>query len=175
MNDSRSGGGVSRRAEELPSFIAMDVLEAAQALERQGRRIIHLEVGEPDFDTPLAVKRAAAEALEENDTHYTHSLGLLELRLAIAAYYRERYGVELEPDRIIVTSGSSPALFLAFAALIDPGDEVLLTDPHYACYPQFISMAGGRRSTCRCAKRRPSSSCPRRWSSTSAPKQRRSS
>jgi (5-formylfuran-3-yl)methyl phosphate transaminase len=134
---------VSKRAREIPSFIAMDVLETAQAMERAGDHIVHLEVGEPDFDTPVAVRRAAVEALERGDTHYTHSLGIHELRAAIATHYRARYGVDVDPERVIVTSGSSPAFFLTFAALLDPGDEVVLTDPHYASYPPFIRFCEG--------------------------------
>ncbi len=135
--------GVSRRAREIPSFIAMDVLETAQAMERGGEHIVHLEVGEPDFDTPEPVRRAALEALEAGETHYTHSLGIYELRAEIAAHYRARYGVEVDPERVIVTSGSSPALFLTFAALLDPGDRVALTDPHYASYPPIIRFCEG--------------------------------
>ncbi|GAB4258737.1 MAG: pyridoxal phosphate-dependent aminotransferase [Deferrisomatales bacterium] len=131
---------VSRRAREIPSFIAMDVLESAQALERGGARIVHLEVGEPDFDTPEAVRRAALAALDRGETHYTHSMGLYELREAICAHYRHRYGARVDPERVIVTSGCSPALFLAFAALLDAGDEVVLTNPHYASYPTFIEF-----------------------------------
>ncbi len=134
---------VSRRAREIPSFIAMDVLETAQAMERGGARVIHLEVGEPDFDTPEAVRRAAHQALEAGETHYTHSLGLFELRAAIAVHYRARYGVAVDPERVVITSGSSPAFAVAFAALLDPGDEVVLTNPHYACYPTFIRFADG--------------------------------
>ena len=134
---------VSRRAREIPSFIAMDVLEAAQAMERRGEHIVHLEVGEPDFDTPEPVRRAAAEALEAGETHYTHSLGIHELRAEIAAHYRARYGVDVDPERVIVTSGSSPAIFLTFAALLDPGDRVVLTNPHYASYPTFIGFCDG--------------------------------
>jgi aspartate/methionine/tyrosine aminotransferase len=121
----------------------MDVLETAQGMERGGEHIVHLEVGEPDFDTPEAVRRAAVEALERGETHYTHSLGLHELRFAISAHYRARYGVEVDPERVIVTSGSSPAFLLTFAALLDPKDEVVLTDPHYASYPTFIDFCGG--------------------------------
>jgi aspartate/methionine/tyrosine aminotransferase len=121
----------------------MDVLETAQGMERDGVHIVHLEVGEPDFETPAAVRRAAVEALAKGETHYTHSLGLYELRAAIAAHYRARYGVEVDPERVVVTAGSSPALFLTFAALLDPGDEVVLTDPHYASYPPLIAFSEG--------------------------------
>ena len=135
--------GISERAKAIPPFIVMDVLERAQELEAQGRSIIHLEVGEPDFDTPPCVKEAARRALEQNRTHYTHSLGLVELRQAIAEDYRRRYGVEVDPARIMVTSGTSPAMLLMFAALLEAGEEVIISDPAYACYPNFISFVGG--------------------------------
>ena len=135
---------IAARAREIPPFIVMDVLERAQALEAKGENVIHLEVGEPDFDTPECIKQAAARAIAEGKTHYTHSLGLLELRETIAAHYRHKYGVAVEPANIIVTAGTSPAMFLIFAALIEPGDEIILPDPHYACYPNFIRFLGGR-------------------------------
>ena len=134
---------VSKRTAELTSFIVMDVLEKANAMERQGIHIIHLEVGEPDFDAPVCVKEAACRALEGGHTHYTHSMGNYELRQAIADYYRDTYGVRVEADQIIVTSGSSPAILLVFSALLDPGDEVIISDPHYACYPNFIKFVQG--------------------------------
>jgi aspartate/methionine/tyrosine aminotransferase len=134
---------VSKRTQELTSFIVMDVLEKAKEMERKGVHVIHLEVGEPDFDAPTCVKAAACRALEEGHTHYTHSLGNLDLREAIALYYRATYGVSVEPDQIIVTSGSSPAILLVFSALLDPGDEVIISDPHYACYPNFIKFVQG--------------------------------
>ena len=133
----------SRRTEEMTSFIVMDVLERACELERDGKNIIHLEVGEPDFDTPECVKAAACQALTDGFTHYTHSLGMQELREAICAYYQKTYGVLVDPDQVVVTSGSSPAIFMTFAALLEPGDEVILSDPHYACYPNFIKFVGG--------------------------------
>jgi len=135
--------GVTRRAQEIPPFIVMDVLERAQELEAQGRSIIHLEVGEPDFDTPRCVKEAACRALDDNHTHYTHSLGLLPLREAIAADYAKRYGVEVDPARVLVTAGTSPAMLLMFSALLEEGEEVILSDPGYACYANFISFVGG--------------------------------
>ncbi len=138
---------VSRRIREMTSFIVMDVLERAQELEREGTRIIHLEVGEPDFDTPACVKEAACKALEDGFTHYTHSLGLYELREAICEYYQKHYQVSVDPDRIIVTSGSSPAIFLVFSALLEKQDEVIISDPHYACYPNFIRFVDGKLIT----------------------------
>ncbi len=121
----------------------MDVLEAACELECQGQDIVHLEVGEPDFDTPDCVKVAASKALEDGFTHYTHSLGLLQLRQAICTYYHETYGVTVDPEQVLVTSGSSPAIFMVFAALLEAGDEVIISDPHYACYPNFIRFVQG--------------------------------
>jgi len=134
---------VSHRAETMPPFLVMEVLERAAALQRAGRSVIHLEVGEPDFDTPLAAREAADRALRDGRTHYTHSLGHPELREAIAAWHRQQYGCPVSPEHIVVTLGSSGAMLLIFAALLDPGSEVLLTDPHYACYPNFVSAFEG--------------------------------
>ncbi|WP_372682713.1 pyridoxal phosphate-dependent aminotransferase [Desulfosarcina sp.] len=133
----------SKRTEEMTSFIVMDVLERACAMEDEGKHIVHLEVGEPDFDTPECVKAAACKALTDGYTHYTHSLGLLELREAICEYYHDTYAVRVDPGQVVVTSGSSPAIFMTFAALLEPGDPVILSDPHYACYPNFIKFVGG--------------------------------
>lgn len=134
------------RLENFTSFLAMEVMERAQSMERKGADIVHLEVGEPDFDTPLCIKEAAIRALEENRTHYTHSLGLLELREAICEHYHEKYGVKAPPERVLITSGTSPAMLVIFAALLNPGEEVILPDPHYACYPNFINFLSGRPS-----------------------------
>jgi aspartate/methionine/tyrosine aminotransferase len=138
---------ISKRIQEITPFIAMDVLEKAHSMEREGVHIIHLEIGEPDFDTPACIKDAAIRALNAGHTHYTHSLGLVELREAICRHYRERYSVIIQPDQIIVTSGTSPAMFMLFSALLDPGDKVIVSDPHYACYPNFIRFAGGEPIT----------------------------
>jgi aspartate/methionine/tyrosine aminotransferase len=135
--------GVTQRARDIPPFIVMDVLERAQELEARGRSIVHLEVGEPDFDTPACVKEAACRALEENRTHYTHSLGIPELRRAVAADYARRYEVEVDPARVLITGGTSPAMLLMFSALLEAGEEVILSDPGYACYANFISFVGG--------------------------------
>lgn len=135
---------VSKRTREMSSFIVMDVLERASELECQGHDIIHLEVGEPDFDTPACVKTAVCRALEEGCTHYTHSLGMLELRRAVCDHYRQRYDVAVDPGQVVVTSGTSPAIFLLFATLLEAGDEVIISNPHYACYPNFIRFVQGR-------------------------------
>jgi len=136
-------GDISQRAREITPFLVMDILERAQELERRGAHVIHLEVGQPDADTPQVVKEAAYAAMQRGETQYTHSMGLIELRQAIRDHYRAAYGVEVPPDRIIVTSGTSPAMLLIFAALLDPGQEVVLTDPHYSCYPNFVRLADG--------------------------------
>jgi len=132
------------RVEGITSFIVMDVLERAHEMERQGIHVVHLEVGEPDFDTPTCIKEAACRALAEGHTHYTHSLGLIELREAICDNYKANYGVTVHPDQVVVCSGTSPAFFLLFAALLEEGDEVIISNPHYACYPNFIKFMGGR-------------------------------
>jgi len=134
---------ISKRAKEIPPFIVMDVLEKAQELERKGERIIHLEVGEPDFDTPECITEAGYRAICEGKTHYTHSLGLIELREAIAEDYWKKYHVTISPEQIIVTSGTSPAMLLLFAGLLEPGDEVILPNPYYPCYPNIIRFVDG--------------------------------
>jgi aspartate/methionine/tyrosine aminotransferase len=131
----------------MTSFIVMDVLERACELESNGIEIVHLEVGEPDFDTPDCVKQACCNAMHDGFTHYTHSLGIFELREAICRYYHEQYRVGIDPEQVIVTAGCSPAIFMAFAALLEAGDEVIISDPHYACYPNFINFMQGRTVT----------------------------
>ncbi len=127
----------------MTSFIVMDVLEKACEMEKSGQNVVHLEVGEPDFDTPACVKAAICQALEDGHTHYTHSLGIPALREAICEYYTETYGVSMDPGQVVITSGTSPAMFLVFSTLLDPRDEVIISDPHYACYPNFIRFADG--------------------------------
>ncbi len=134
---------VTKKSSEIPPFIVMEVMEKAASMERKGENIIHLEVGEPDFDTPECVKEAAIRAIREGKTHYTHSLGLVELREAIAEDYHKRYRVEVSPDQILVTSGTSPAMLLLFMSLLEAGEEVILPNPYYACYPNFVRMVEG--------------------------------
>lgn len=135
---------IARRTQEIEPFLAVEVFRRAQALEREGADVIHLEFGEPDFDTPPAIREAAEKALKDGRTRYAHPLGILPLREAIAEHYHARYGVTVSPDQILVTAGSSPALLLLFSALLDRGDEVILSDPYYACYPKFVKFAEGR-------------------------------
>ncbi|WP_242848942.1 pyridoxal phosphate-dependent aminotransferase [Syntrophomonas palmitatica] len=126
------------RTDNISSFIVMDVLEKAKLMEAQGNEIIHLEVGEPDFPTPEPVTEAAIKALRKQDTHYTHSLGKLELREEIAAYYWRKFRVDISPEQILVSSGTSPAMLLVFSVLLEQGREAILPNPYYACYPNFI-------------------------------------
>lgn len=132
------------RAGTIEPFLAMEVMERAFALEREGARVLHLEIGEPDFPAPPEVAEACTRALAGGETHYTDSRGLAELREAIARDKSERSGVAIDPGRVIVTSGTSPAMLLVFSLLVDPGDEVILGTPHYPCYPNFIRFCGGR-------------------------------
>ncbi len=133
---------ITNKAKEITPFIVMEVLEKAAEMESRGIDIIHLEVGEPDFDVPECVSRAAKEAMDEGRTHYTHSLGDPELRNEIAKRYLREYNVTISPDQIIVTSGSSPAILLTLGVLCENGDEVIISDPGYACYENFIKFIG---------------------------------
>ncbi len=135
---------ITERALNIPPFIVMDVLEKAHELEKEGQHIIHLEIGEPDFPTPACICEAATEAIQQGYTHYTHSLGLIELREAICRHYLVKYGVRVTPDQIIVTSGTSPALFMLFSALLEPEDEIIISNPHYPCYPNFANFLKAR-------------------------------
>ncbi len=137
---------ISRIGGEIQPFIVMEILERAQELERQGESIIHLEVGEPDFETPECIRKRAVDAVRKGVTHYTHSLGTYSLRCEIAKYYNEKYklGVEVKAENVIVTSGTSPAMLLIFCAILDRGDEVIISNPHYPCYPNFIRFVGGK-------------------------------
>ncbi len=133
-----------KATNEIKSFIVMDVLERALALERSGKSIIHLEVGEPDFATPPAIVDAGIEALRNGETHYTDSRGIPGLRTAIASYYERRYGIRITEDRVLVTMGVSPALLLVLSILIEEkGDEIILGNPYYPCYPNFIKFMRG--------------------------------
>ncbi|HTY26399.1 MAG TPA: pyridoxal phosphate-dependent aminotransferase [Desulfomonilaceae bacterium] len=134
---------LSRKSQDIPPFLVMDVLERAMEMAEAGEDIIHLEVGEPDFDTPPNIIEAAAEAMRDGKTHYTPSTGTVDLRRAIAEHYGRTYGVEVDPQCVVVTSGSSPAILLVLSALLDPGCEIIVSDPHYACYPNFIRFLDG--------------------------------
>jgi len=133
----------SKLVEQLSPFYVMEVLEFAKKLESEGRDIIHFEVGEPDFITPVEICESAVESIKRGETKYTESLGIPELREKIAENYNTKYGQSISFSNVMVTLGSSPALFLSIISTINPGDEVIITDPHYSCYPQIIKIAGG--------------------------------
>ena len=131
------------RMQHIQPFHVMALLARARELEAAGRSIIHMEIGEPDFITPQPVIDAGIRALEQGQTHYTPATGLPALRERIAAFYRQRYGVELDPRRVIVTPGASAALQLVMAALVNPGDRVLMADPGYPCNRNFVYLVNG--------------------------------
>ena len=135
---------ISSRIRQLVPFYAMEILEKAIELERAGKNIIHLEIGEPDFDTPEVIKNSAKLELDYGNTNYTHSLGFYELREEISKFYYNRYNVKISPERILVTNGTSPGLFLAFSAILEAGDNVILTNPCYPCYSNIIKFLGGK-------------------------------
>lgn len=133
----------SDRLADIQPFFVMEVLSRAKALEREGRDIIHLEIGEPDFPTPPLVVECATEFLRRGEIRYTPAAGLPELREAISKYYRDRYGVCVASERIFVTPGASGAFLLAMGLLLNQGDKVLLADPGYPCYANFVRLYGG--------------------------------
>jgi len=135
---------LSRKTRDLSAFIAMEVLEESLAMTRRGQDVISLSVGEPDFPAPPPVKKAIIAAIRRDFTRYTHSQGLIELREEICRHYRRRYGVRIDPEQVIVTSGTSPAMLLTFGALLNRGDEVVMSDPHYPCYSNFIRFLEGQ-------------------------------
>lgn len=135
------------RMQDIAPFHVMELMARAQALEAQGRSIIHTEVGEPDFQTPQPIVEAAQSFIAEGRIFYTHALGLPSLREAIAGFYAERYGVAIDPGRIVVTAGASAALLLALGVIIDAGDELLLSDPGYPCNRHFARLFEGRAKT----------------------------
>ena len=138
---------ISPKVNGITPFIVMEVLEKAAEMEKRGINIIHMEVGEPDFDVPSCVSEAVNQAFSEGRTHYTHSQGDPELREEIAFRYKKEYGVDVSPSQIIVTSGSSPAILLTLSVLCDNGDELIHSDPGYACYANFIRFIGANSVT----------------------------
>jgi aspartate/methionine/tyrosine aminotransferase len=134
---------ISSRAQSIAPFHAMRLLERARELEAAGRRVIHMEIGEPDFPTPQRIIEAGQRALGAGLTHYTAARGLPSLRHAIAGHYERRFDLKLDPDQILVTPGASGGLQLLLAALLDPGDGVLMTDPGYPCNRHMVQLLGG--------------------------------
>lgn len=131
------------RVAGMTSFKVVDFLEAAERLQAEGRDIVRLEAGQPAFSTPRVFVEAAKAALKAEKTKYTSALGIMDLRMAIADFYGQRYGLEISPTRVAVTTGSSAALGLIGDLLINPGDGFLVTDPGYPCNANFIRRSGG--------------------------------
>jgi aspartate/methionine/tyrosine aminotransferase len=131
------------RVADIAPFHVMEVQTAARALEAAGRSVIHMEIGEPDFPTPAPVVAAAQRGVAAGDIYYTSALGLPELRQAISAHYAHQFGVTAAPERIIVTAGSSAALLLVMALIVDRDDRILLADPGYPCNRHFVRVLEG--------------------------------
>jgi aspartate/methionine/tyrosine aminotransferase len=135
---------LAARVDEIQPFYVMELAKEAAQLERAGRDIIHMGIGEPDFTAPEPVVEAAAAALRRGVTQYTSALGVHALREAIAGHYQHAYGLTVDPARIVVTAGASAALLLACTALVDRDDEVLMPDPSYPCNRHFVAAAEGK-------------------------------
>ena len=134
---------LAARMANIAPFEVMEIQTLARRLEAEGRDVIHLEIGEPDFATPAPIVAAAKRALDSQPMFYTSALGILPLREAISRFYRSRYGLDVPASRIVVTAGSSAALLLVLGVLLDAGDEVLLADPSYPCNRHFVHALGG--------------------------------
>src|SRR5499425_91554 len=134
---------IAKSMGRLGTETAFEVLARAKALERQGKEIVHLEIGEPDFDTPAHIKEAAKRALDANATHYGPSAGLPELREAIAKHTAETRGVPVSPEQVVVTPGAKPIMFFTIMALVDRGDEVIYPNPGFPIYESVINFVGG--------------------------------
>lgn len=135
------------RTKGITPFIVMEILERAKQLEAEGKRIIQLQIGEPDFDAPAVIKDAHDQALRNGQTHYTPSLGDPELKEALSDHYKKRYGVNVAPERFFVCPGSSIGMTMLFSAILNPGDQVIMSDPHYPCYDNMVKFYGGMPKT----------------------------
>lgn len=138
---------ISSRAQAIEPFYVMEVAKAAtrhaQAVAHSDRPMVYLNIGEPDFTAPPAVQAAAQAAISAGNTQYTQATGMLALRERISQWYTQRFGLNIEPERIVITAGASAALQLACLALVEPGDEILMPDPSYPCNRHFVTAAGG--------------------------------
>jgi len=132
-----------RKIDQIEPFRVMQLLERAKELEAAGRKVIHMEIGEPDFPTPPSVIKAAHRQLDSGDNFYTPSTGAPQLQQAISAWYQTEYGISVDAQRILITPGTSGAFSLIYAALLDAGESVLLSDPGYPCQRNFIRLNGG--------------------------------
>ena len=134
---------VADRMQGISAFYVMELLQRAKQLEREGRDIIHMEIGEPDFPTPKAVIDAGRALLKTGEVKYTAAAGLPELRACIAEHYFQQYGVRLDPGRVFVTPGASGAFLLAFGISLNPGEQVMMADPCYPCNDNFVRLFDG--------------------------------
>jgi aspartate aminotransferase len=134
----------AERLSRIKGEGAFEVLARAKALEAQGREVIHMEIGEPDFDTPGYIVQAAKQALDDGYTHYTPAAGLTEVRQTIADYVAETRGIPVAPDNVVVVPGGKPIIFYTILALVDPGDEVIYPNPGFPTYESMISFVGGQ-------------------------------
>ena len=142
---TRGKGLISaERMSRLGTESAFEVLAAARALEAKGHNVVHLEIGEPDFDTPANIVDAAVKALKEGWTHYGPSAGLPEARAAIAADISRRRGIQVSPDHVVITPGAKPILLFTILALVDEGDEVIYPDPGFPIYESLIKFVNAR-------------------------------
>ena len=132
------------RMKTLGTETAFEVLAKAKALEKQGKEIVHLEIGEPDFDTPKNIKDAAAKALSAGYTHYTPSAGMPELRQAVADYISKTRKLDVKPEEVVITPGGKPIMFFSILALVNPGDEVLYPNPGFPIYESLINFVGAK-------------------------------
>jgi aspartate/methionine/tyrosine aminotransferase len=138
---------LAERNSEISSFYVMELLRRAKQLEAQGKEVIHMEIGEPDFPTPPTIVAAGIKHIQTGEVKYTPAAGLPELRNRIAAFYRERYGVTIDQQRIFVTPGASGAFLLALGVSLNPNEELLMADPCYPCNSNFATLLGGRTKT----------------------------
>ena len=135
---------LATRMSRLGTETAFEVLLAARKLEAQGRNIVHLEIGEPDFDTPANIIEAACQALHQGQTHYTPSAGIPQLREAVAQHIGERRNIQVHPDQVVITPGGKPIMFFVILALAEPGTEVIYPNPGFPIYESMINFVGAK-------------------------------
>ncbi len=134
---------VSHRMEGFSPFYVMELLQRAKQLEAEGRKIIHMEIGEPDLPTPESIIKAGLDKIQTAEIKYTAAAGLPELRYKVSDFYQQRYGVSVAPERIFITPGASGAFLLALGVSLNPGEEILMSDPCYPCNNNFVRFFGG--------------------------------
>lgn len=140
----------SERANKIQTFLAMEYSEKAGELERNGHKVIKLNLGEPDFGPPEIVKREMINAIQDNKVDYTSALGISELREATSHFYKDQYELSINPNRVVITAGASASLLLLCAALLEQGDKVMISDPSYPCNKEFIRAFGGATVAVEC-------------------------